>query len=214
MDYKSKEDAIIFPYIKSLYTTGKIIDVGCKSGKWSLMLKDTIPEEKWIMFEAISKFIKDLSRFYKKSELHNVALSDVNDDKKKFIVDRKHFGHSSFTHNGKSDLEIRYIKCRKLDEYNYNDIWLIKIDTEGHELPVLKGAKETILRNKPFLYFECYHKIMDLQDYNQKDLFDYITELGYVITNIITKNELSYEEFNQQTFSDKPTLHNFIARIK
>ena len=77
-----------------------------------------------------------------------------------------------------------------------------------------KGAKETILRNKPFLYFECYHKIMDLQDYNQKDLFDYITELGYVITNIITKNELSYEEFNEQIFSDKSTEHNFLARVK
>ena len=53
MDYKSKEDAIIFPYIKSLYTSGKIIDVGCKSGKWALYLKDTIPEENWIMFDAI-----------------------------------------------------------------------------------------------------------------------------------------------------------------
>lgn len=214
MDYKSKEDAIIFPYIKSLYTTGKIIDVGCKSGKWSLMLKDTIPEEKWIMFEAISKFVKDLSRFYKKSELYNVALSDRNEDKRKFIVDKKHFGHSSFTHNGESDLEIRYVKCRKLDEYNFNDIWLIKIDTEGHELPILKGAKETILRNKPLLYFECYHKIMDLQNYNQKDLYDYIIELGYVITNIKTIKELSYEEFYEQTFSDKSTEHNFLARVK
>ena len=214
MDYKSKEDAVIFPYIKSLYTSGKIIDVGCKSGKWSLYLKDTIPEENWIMFEAISKFVKDLSRFYKKSELHNVALSDRNEDKRKFIVDKKHFGHSSFTHNGESDLEIRYVKCRKLDEYNYNDIWLIKIDTEGHELPIFKGAKETILRNNPILYFECYHKIMNLQEYKQKDLYDYIIKLGYNIQSIETKEVLSFDEFNKQTFSDKPTLHNFIARKK
>ena len=89
MDYKSKEDAIIFPYIKSLYTSGKIIDIGCKSGKWALYLKDTIPEENWIMFDAISKFIKDLSRFYKKSELHSLALSDVNEDKRKFVIDKK-----------------------------------------------------------------------------------------------------------------------------
>ena len=214
MDYQSKEDAIIFPYIKSLYTSGKIIDIGCKSGKWSLYLKDTISEENWIMFEAISKCIKDLSRFYKKSELHNIALSDINDDRRKFIVDKKHMGHSSFTHNGKSDVEIRYVRSRKLDEYNYNDIWLIKIDTEGHELPILKGAKETIMRNSPILYFECYHKIMDLQDYNQKDLYNYLTEMNYNITNIETKNVLSYEKFYEQTFSDKSTEHNFIARKK
>ena len=214
MNYKSKEDAIIFPYIKSLYTSGKIIDIGCKSGKWALYLKDTIPEENWIMFDAISKFIKDLSRFYKKSELHSLALSDVNEDKRKFVIDKKHMGHSSFTHNGRSNLEIRYIKSRKLDDFNYNDIWLIKIDTEGHELPVLRGAKETILRNNPILYFECYHKIMNLQDYNQKDIYDYITGLDYNITNIKTNKVLNYEEFNLQTLSDKTTLHNFIARKK
>jgi len=55
---------------------------------------------------------------------------------------------------------------------------------------------------------------MDLQDYNQKDIYDYITGLDYNITNIVTKNVLSYEEFNEQTFSDKTTLHNFIARKK
>lgn len=214
MNYASKEDAIIFPYIKSLYKTGKIIDVGCKSGKWSLMLKDTIPEENWIMFDAISKFIKDLSRFYTKSELHNVALSDVNEDARRFIIDRKHFGHSSFTHNGRSDLEIKHVKCRKLDEYNYKDVWFIKIDTEGHELPILKGARGTILRNKPLIYFECYHKCMALQEYTQKNLFDYVTSLGYVITNVITEKQLSYEEFNEQTFSDKSTEHNFLARVK
>ena len=49
---------------------------------------------------------------------------------------------------------------------------------------------------------------------NQKDIYDYITGLDYNITNIKTNNVLSYEEFNEQTFSDKPTLHNFIARKK
>jgi len=214
MDYKSKEDAIIFPYIKSLYTSGKIIDVGCKSGKWALFLKDTIPEENWIMFDAIPAFINDLKRFYKKSELYNIALSNVSEKDRKFTVDKWHLGHSSFNHSGKSHINHIKVESKRLDDYNYNDIWFIKIDTEGHELPVLKGAKETILRNNPILYFECYHKIMDLQDYNQKDIYDYITGLDYNITNIVTKNVLSYEEFNEQTFSDKTTLHNFIARKK
>ncbi|QOI69152.1 putative methyltransferase [Pelagibacter phage Mosig EXVC030M] len=214
MDYASKEDAIIFPYIKSLYTTGKIIDVGCKSGKWSLMLKDTIPEENWIMFDAIPAFINDLKRFWEKSELHAIALSDVSQKDRKFTVDKWHLGHSGFTHTGRSHINHIQVESKRLDEYNYKDVWFIKIDTEGHELPILKGAKDTILRNKPFLYFECYHKCMVLQEYTQKDLFDYVTSLGYVITNVATKKELSYEEFNKQTFSDKSTEHNFLARIK
>ena len=55
---------------------------------------------------------------------------------------------------------------------------------------------------------------MNLQDYNQKDIYDYITGLDYNITNIKTNKVLNYEEFNLQTLSDKTTLHNFIARKK
>ena len=214
MDYASKEDAIIFPYIKSLYKTGKIIDVGCKSGKWHLLLNDTIPTKNWIMFDPIPHFINDLKRFYGNAELHEIALSDVSQKDRKFTVDKWHFGHSGFTHTGKSYINHIQVESKRLDEYNYKDIWFIKIDTEGHELPILKGARGTILRNKPFIYFECYHKIMNLQEYNQKDLFDYVTSLGYVITNVATKKELSYEEFNKQSFSDKSTEHNFLARVK
>jgi FkbM family methyltransferase len=213
MDYKSKEDAIIFPYLKNLYTSGKIVDVGCKTGKWSLYLQDTIPEENWLMFDAIKEYTNSLSTKYTKSKIYNITLSDTNQLDRKFIVDKTHYGHSSFT-NINSSTETRFLESRRLDEYNFDDIWLIKIDTEGHELPILKGARGTILRNKPFLYFECYHKIMELQEYTQKDLFDYVISLGYVITNIITKKELSYEEFNEQTFSDKSTEHNFLARVK
>jgi len=213
MDYASKEDAIIFPYLKNLYTSGKIVDVGCKTGKWSLYLQDTISEENWVMFDAIKEYTNSLLAKYTKSKIYNITLSDTNQLDRKFIVDKTHYGHSSFT-NINSNTETRFLESRRLDEYNFDDIWLIKIDTEGHELPILKGARGTILRNKPFLYFECYHKIMELQEYTQKDLFDYVISLGYVITNIITKKELSYEEFNEQTFSDKSTEHNFLARVK
>ena len=213
MGYASKEDAIIFPYLKNLYTSGKIIDVGCKTGKWSLYLQDTISEENWVMFDAIKEYTNSLSAKYTKSKIYNITLSDTNQLDRKFIVDKTHYGHSSFT-NINSNTETRFLESRRLDEYNFDDIWLIKIDTEGHELPILKGARGTILRNKPFLYFECYHKIMELQEYTQKNLFDYVISLGYVITNIVTKKELSYEEFNEQTFSDKSTEHNFLARVK
>lgn len=211
MDYKSKEDAIIFPYIKSIYKSGKIIDVGCKAGKWSLMLKDTIPEQNWIMFDAIPAFINDLKRFWKKSELHAIALSDISIKNRRFNIDKTHLGHSAFTHTGKSRIRHLDVESKRLDEFNYDDIWFIKIDTEGHELPIIKGATETIKKNKPILYFECYHKIMELQEYTQKDLYNYVTSLDYIIRNIQTGKTLSFDEFNEQTYSDKPTQHNFIA---
>lgn len=214
MDYKSKEDEIIFPYIKSLYKSGKIIDVGCKAGKWHLLLNDTIPTKNWIMFDPIPYFINDLKRFHSDAELHQLALSDISQTDREFIVDKDHFGHSAFKHNGKSYINKIKVESKRLDEFNYDDIWFIKIDTEGHELPVLQGAIETIKRNKPIIYFECYHKCINLQDYAQEDIYNFVTELNYNITSIKTGKALSYVEFDKLTYSDKPTEHNFIARIK
>ena len=44
---------------------------------------------------------------------------------------------------------------KKLDAFNFDNVDLIKIDAEGYELPVLEGAKETILHNKPWIQIEA-----------------------------------------------------------
>lgn len=41
-----------------------------------------------------------------------------------------------------------------IDMYKFNNVTLMKIDVEGYELEVLKGATETINRCKPILYIE------------------------------------------------------------
>jgi FkbM family methyltransferase len=43
-----------------------------------------------------------------------------------------------------------------LDSLNLKKLSLIKMDVENYEYFVLKGAKETILKNKPVIIFECW----------------------------------------------------------
>ena len=71
--------------------------------------------------------------------------------------------------------ELIEIQCRKLDSLNINNIGLIKIDVEGFEIEVLKGAKETILRNKPTMIIE--NESVHTKDTNE--LFLIMHELGY-----------------------------------
>jgi len=67
------------------------------------------------------------------------------------------------------------IQCRKLDSLNLENIGLIKIDVEGFEIEVLKGARETLLKNKPAMIIE--NETVHTEDTNQ--LFSIMTELGY-----------------------------------
>lgn len=47
------------------------------------------------------------------------------------------------------------VPCRRLDSYEIGPVGLIKIDVEGHELSVLKGASAIILRDRPNLVIEA-----------------------------------------------------------
>ena len=44
---------------------------------------------------------------------------------------------------------------RTLDSYNFTDVDIIKIDVEGYEVPLLHGAKQTILSNRPWIQIEA-----------------------------------------------------------
>lgn len=50
--------------------------------------------------------------------------------------------------------EVAGIEMRTLDSFAFEEVDFIKIDVEGFELQVVKGAKETLLRNRPYMILE------------------------------------------------------------
>ncbi len=69
------------------------------------------------------------------------------------------------------------VDSKKLDDCEFkNKISLIKIDVEGHEIPVIKGGIKTISRNKPALIVE-----IDENHSKQKvsSTISFINSLGY-----------------------------------
>ena len=67
------------------------------------------------------------------------------------------------------------VPMRTLDSYGLHDVGFMKIDVEGFELEVLRGAAETINRCKPIMYVE------DDRIDKRKALRAKIVELGYTI---------------------------------
>lgn len=65
------------------------------------------------------------------------------------------------------------VQMKTVDEVCGGPVRLIKADIEGMEMEVLKGAKETIEKYKPFLYVENDRKE------KSKELIEYIWSIGY-----------------------------------
>ena len=109
------------------------------------------------------------------------------------------------------------IQCRKLDCLNLNNIGLIKIDVEGFEIEVLKGARETILKNRPVMIIE--NEAVHINDTNQ--LFSIMADLGYEKYICSSKGELekivSFSVEENQKNSDYKNIkyiqnHIFISK--
>lgn len=76
---------------------------------------------------------------------------------------------------------IKSVLVRPLDA-EYHHVGFMKIDVEGAELNVLKGAKVTISREKPTILLECWQ---DERGQNIEELFDYLDDcLDYRFTNV------------------------------
>jgi len=81
-------------------------------------------------------------------EIHKFALGNTN-SKVEMQWDPINTGNSHITEIGSGTIEIK-----KLDELDLPKFGMLKIDCERHELQVLQGAKETILKYKPIIICE------------------------------------------------------------
>lgn len=132
------------------------IDIGANKGVYSYFLSKLCSHV--IAYEANPELVAQLKTYkLAKLEVRQAALSDEIGEAPFYIPlskDRKRRNNvaSLEPSNSPAD-EIRVARIR-LDDEALEDVSFIKIDVEGHELSVLRGAAQTILRHRPTLLVE------------------------------------------------------------
>jgi FkbM family methyltransferase len=74
-------------------------------------------------------------------------------------------------------IKEQMVEVKRLDDFHLQNVGFIKMDVEGFELEALKGARETILQNRPNMFIEIeqrHHKDMPITG-----VFKYILDMGY-----------------------------------
>jgi len=173
-------DLALLPYIVRLGSN--VVDIGGNHGIYTLILYRLGTNVK--VFEPNPACIKTLSSWAKDKanvQVFDVALSDHSGYAELSVpVDEKGIEHDSSASIEKNNFKNAYqihVKTTTLDSYGFDKVDFIKIDVEGHEVSVLKGAQKTILSSYPALLIEIE------QRHNQKninEIFDTICSMGYV----------------------------------
>ena len=133
------------------------IDIGSHIGSIISGVQRSNRSIKIIGIEAIPEKIEYLRKNFHSVEFYECALGDDN-AKVTFYIYKHESGYSSLlkpkVKPGQVVKEIS-VSLKKLDELaRFENVDVIKIDVEGTECSVIKGGKETVIRNKPIIMFE------------------------------------------------------------
>jgi FkbM family methyltransferase len=74
---------------------------------------------------------------------------------------------------------------------------LIKIDTDGGELKILKGSRQLLARHRPVLIFEAGDYLMKEHHTTFYDYYDFLKTFGYVLINSKNGREITPVNFHR-----------------
>ena len=184
------------------------IDVGCHKGEMLDVMIKYAPNGNHMGFEPIPAMFNNLeSKYGEIAKIYPFALSDKTGETTFQYVKNApaYSGLKRRKYDVKNpEIEEISVKLELLDNLIEDDfvVDLIKIDVEGAELGVLKGAKKTILKNKPIIIFEFGLGASEFYGTKPEDIFNFLVkECGLQIYNLHDwvkgKASLSLQEFDK-----------------
>lgn len=170
---------------KHIKELNNAIDVGSHVGFWS---KDFTELFKHVYaFEPMNEvrecFIKNIVK--DNYTLHPYGLGCV-EKKVKIQYDPNESGNTFVTPSGNREIEIY-----PLDRFEFNKIDYIKIDAEGYEIEVCKGATILIKKDKPFIHIEKKKKVMIKTGLTEDTIHNFFESIDYKQV-LSVKNEVVY----------------------
>ncbi|HNW89808.1 MAG TPA: FkbM family methyltransferase [Bacteroidales bacterium] len=208
LKWNKKEGDFVF-FRNMIPDGGIILDIGANIGVMSIHLARTHKNSEIISFEPIPDNIncfKKIIRHYKSANITLIesALGDSTGTiemvmpvhRSARLQGLSHVIHQSITDNNEGDRFVTPVTT--LDNFfqkmnTGKPVNAIKIDVENFEYFVLKGAIETLKKNKPIIYCELW------ENKNREDCFSLVTELGYDIFVLSEKSLCKFDLSKHKT---------------
>ncbi len=197
MDYEAGVQAVY----ESLLRPGDVaIDVGAHLGRHLMpMARCVAPAGRVLAFEPLPACLQSLAAAFDQKwaqlrsvvTIHGCALGDRS-GQTEFVVAREAMGYSGLRerkYDVATTLERIPIEVRRLDEFALDlpSLAYIKIDAEGGELHILRGAAMTLERFRPVVTFEFGASSIGNYGISVLEMADFWIERKYEIFDILAR---------------------------
>jgi len=160
-------------------------DIGANVGYYAWLVKSIAPHAEIRIFEPDPNNLMLIRKTLRRTSLTDVTVRDVAVSE---MRGRRHFaldeisGATGGMREGGVTYSERYwgvtpstvtVETVSIDEERTatRPVDLVKIDVEGHEEAVIRGALQTVRNDQPILIFECFH--------GANEIIDQLRPLGY-----------------------------------
>ena len=153
------------------------IDIGCHLGSVLDQIVKLAPRGTHTAIEPLPYKAAWLKRKFPAVEIHQVALGE-----KEGVVDffyrPSRSGYSGLGKHGSGDATVISVECKLLDDIVPADrrIGFMKVDVEGGEYAVFRGARRILTENRPIMLFECTASGLKTFGYSNTQVFSCLVE--------------------------------------
>jgi len=181
----SKEDSLTFLKNNGL-DIQSILDIGVQHE--TKELKGTFPSLKHYLFEPVEEYYPFIEKNYRDIDyvLYKGALSDRTGEDS---LNVRKLGSDTVTHSSldnhaseNEESESRPIQTSTLDDFLKDQgatstPYLLKLDVDGYELPILRGAEDTLAN--------CSCIIIEAPLYHLPERLNYLIDKGFWLWDIV-----------------------------
>ena len=170
---------------------GVVVDVGAHIGSVVDGVRRHSHPSSVVAIEAVPDKADALRRKFPDITIHACAVGE-QDGTVSFFIDVKKSGYSSLfsTEAQRGGLKEITVPLRALDDLiPKGEVDLIKIDVEGAELGVLRGARRLIERSQPIIMFESGPE--ERGTYTKEAIFNWFDSMDYAL---LVPNRLAHND--------------------
>lgn len=153
------EEWLLTPLKTKVSSFDFVLDIGSNIGNHAYFFKNICNANRVVCFEPLKGNLDMLRLNCPNCEIVDVAISSTEG-----VGYLEHpDGYNNNSGTARLGAQGQSTQLKTLDSFGFTNVTFIKIDVEGHELEVLKGAQHTINESKPDMLIEI-HTGIEIED--------------------------------------------------
>lgn len=173
-----------------------IIDIGASDGKWSMNALPFFPEAQFQAIEPLEEREDALQYLRQKNKRfdYELCVAGNTTNEKVLLNVAKDLDGSTVGGTGGAQ---RYVKQKTIDSIvrskKLSGPFLMKFDTHGYELPILEGAKETLL-NTNIIIMEVYNFKITQSSLRFHEMCCHMSNIGFLCGDLVDPMHRIYDK--------------------